>query len=419
MAQKQRNELAAGIFVLLSIALILGVVLWLGAANYFQDVRGKAVFYAYTDVGRLGLDKGGDVYVGDVKIGTISAITDDIVPPPATFKSKHEEAKWPKDVQGRPAPRHRTLYHVTITAEGYEIYANAQAGLSAGLLGGSSMKIMFLGTPDAGPAGVRTPIPLAGGLPQAMDALAAQFDEDNPTSLLSQVKVTVGSLQIAAKEIAAIAKELRPELSTAHPGSLAQHLKNSAINVQAITEDLKGYTEKDLAKIMANVTTISEDLKAYTKKDLAEILAGIRKITTSVLATANNLNVSTEKIKQLLTVNYDSFDEIIDNMVLVSANLQAASAEIRRNPWRLLYHPDDKEVRSTNLYDAARAFQEGATQIDMAVNKLRRARELEAEDPQAVEQIRQVREQLLRSMKKFREVEEVLWKEVSADEPKK
>lgn len=419
MAQKKRNELAAGLFVILSLGLVLGMVLWLGASKYFQNVHGRAVFYAYADAGRLGISSGGDVYVGDMKIGTVSTITDQVVSPPTTFANKRERASWPKNTQGQFAPRRRTLYHVTITESGYDVFANADAGVSAGLLGGSSMKITFLGTSEAGPANEQSPIHLGGGLPQALDTLAAQFDENNPDSLLSGVKQTVNHLKAASADIAAITKNLRPELDASQALSIAGRLKASMANINDITDDLKGYTKKDLAKILGNISTITDDLKGYTKKDIAEILTNIRKITTSVLATANNLNVSTDKIKQFLTVNYDSLDEIVDNMVLVSANLQAASTEIRRNPWRLFYRPDKNEIKSTNLYDAARAFQEGAAQIDMAVNKLRRTRELDPNDPEAVKEVQAVRVQLLESVKKFRKVEEALWKEVSPEEKKK
>ena len=39
-----------------------------------------------------------------------------------------------------------------------------------------------------------------------------------------------------------------------------------------------------------------------------------------------------------------------------SDNLKGASAEIRRSPWRLLYHPGPGELDNLELYDAARQF---------------------------------------------------------------
>jgi len=134
---------------------------------------------------------------------------------------------------------------------------------------------------------------------------------------------------------------------------------------------------------------------------------------TKVRQITENLNVSIEKIRTLLVANSPGIDEMMDNMVAVSANLKAASTEIRRNPWRLFYKPDEQKMRSTNLYDASRAFDEGATQLNIAVTKLAALRGLDPGDPATQKEIQRVRKQLLDSFTKFKKVEEALWKEVS------
>ena len=61
MPRKEHNELKAGIFVLLAVAVGLGVVIWLGASSIFQKTHQKAVFYSLAADGPLHIVVGGDV----------------------------------------------------------------------------------------------------------------------------------------------------------------------------------------------------------------------------------------------------------------------------------------------------------------------------------------------------------------------
>jgi len=156
----------------------------------------------------------------------------------------------------------------------------------------------------------------------------------------------------------------------------------------------------------------SSDLDKYVQKDLGEIIVKIREISTSILKTANNFDVSSTQLRQILIVNRSNIDEMLDNMVAVSANLSATSKEIRRNPWRLFYKPDDKKMNSINIYDAARSFDDGATRLQMAVAKLQSVMELAPDDPDTVKEIKEVRANLMEAFKKFQKVEDALWKEL-------
>jgi len=423
MAQKKHNELAAGIFVLFCIAMIMGVVLWLGASDYFVKNQGTAVFAAYAETGPLGIAPKANVLVGDVKIGTVSRIEDRLVAPPTKFASKKEQSGWPKNMKGQCVPRQQTLYYVTLTKSGYPIYANGKAGVASQLMGGNNLKIIFAGSSDAGPCDPKNPIVLNDGLNQAMNTLSQEFDKNDPNSILSKFSHTMNNLAKASDDAVVILASIRTEVDPTKETTAMGRIKATLANAETMTASLKSmsglldaYTKKDVKLILDNMATVTSDAKVYMKKDVSVLFASVRKISTNVLEMSNNLNVSSQTIRELLTVNYDSFSEIVDNMVLVSANLQAAGAEIRRNPWRLLYRPDKAESDLVNLYDAARAFQEGAVQVDNAVNKLKRTKDMKSDDPEAVKRVQRVREELLKSVEKFRKVEDILWKEVSKHE---
>lgn len=370
MPRKQRNELKAGIFVIASAVLLLAVVLWIGTADLFTSVASKAVFYSNISEGSLGLITGGDVLLGDLRIGKIVSISPD-------------------------PDNNRILYYVNIEDPRYTIHADGNAIISSVLLGVAPLSVTDLGSKDKGPADEAHAIHIGGGVMQALGQLSqtvqVELDTKNPDSLLSKIKTMADNLAGASGDIAAITKKLKPELDPTSPDTIASNLKTTSKN-------LAGTTTK---------------IDQYVKEDVGKLLVKVREIANVILKTANNLNVSTEKIKTLLVANSPGIDEMVDNMVLVSANLKAASTEIRRNPWRLFYKPDDKKMRSTNLYDATRAFDEGANQLNIAVTKMAALRGLDPEDPDTKKEIKRVRKQLLDSFTKFKKVEDALWKEVS------
>ena len=116
----------------------------------------------------------------------------------------------------------------------------------------------------------------------------------------------------------------------------------------------------------------------------------------------------------MVVLNSDSIDEIILNMNAMSANLSAAAKEIRRNPWRLLQKPKAGDVETQNIYDAARAFAAGASQLADALARLRALRAarpagVTAADPE----LKKILDHLQRSFEKFRAAEDALWKELA------
>jgi ABC-type transporter Mla subunit MlaD len=369
MPKKQRNELKAGLFVVLALATLLGVIVWLGAANLFRNPTGQVTFYADAASGPLDLKPGGDVVYNDVNVGKITAVRPDF-------------------------QKGRTFYDVTFYQD-LTFRTDGLANVASGLLGTPRLAIVKLGSPDAPRASPDKPIRIEGGLNQALSRLSEvvdnQFNKDNPDSLLARVLETVGELKTASEGIAKIVADIKPEMDPKQPGTILANVKQ---------------TSRHLADT-------SETVDQYVQADLGPVIVKIRKISTSILETAENLDVSSEKVKILLTANSDGINEMVHNMTAVSANLKAASAEIRRNPWRLFYKPDEQKMRSVNLYDAARAFDDGANQLNHAVTKLKAIQAMAPEDPAAEKELQRIRQHLLDSFDRFKKVEQTLWQAVT------
>jgi ABC-type transporter Mla subunit MlaD len=379
MPRKQHNELKAGLFVLGAVAILFAVIIWLGATSIFDRPTGHAVFYASYSSGPMDLQKDFKVKLGDVEVGKISEIRDD-----------------PKNS--------RIIYMVDFYHKGLTVYSNGKVKVAAGLFGNGALALSSLGTPTDAKTGkevpvvdMEHPIEITAGLSAAIDnftkisaSLANEVDKTNTSSLLSKVDTIVTSLEAFSKSIEIMAANLKPETSPKLDGSIIANIKTTTAN-------------------LAKTTTA---IDKYVEKDLGEIIVKIRKISTSILKTANNLNVSSEEVKQILVINRGNIDAMLDDMAALSANLSATSKEIRRNPWRLFYKPDDKKMNSINIYDAARSFDDGATRLQIAVTKLQSIMELAPTDPAAAKEIKKVHENLLEAFKKFQKVEDALWKEL-------
>ena len=100
---------------------------------------------------------------------------------------------------------------------------------------------------------------------------------------------------------------------------------------------------------------------------------------------------------------------MIQSLKTTADNLEDASAEIRRSPWRLLYQPKEAELANLNLFDSARQFAIGARNLNDASAALRDA----LADPNITdEQLRPLVEQLNRSFEQFKRVEQALFEKV-------
>ena len=427
MASKKRNEVTAGIFVFASIAVLLGVVLWLGAAEWFKPTRQQAFFFARESAGKFDLGKGSFVKINDAEVGKI------------------EEVRRAPELGG-------TLYVARIEQEDVKVYADGKATVVAGLVGGADLVITSRGTEAKGLADKDGAIEIAGGLGQAMgdiataaeklreiaETMAQEFDAENKEGALTSVKSILQKVDAAAADVAEISATVRGELDREQDGTLAAKVHKTVDDAGKTASHIARETDAaqegslvakvhtgvdDLDEIVADakpkvsdalrsITNATKKIEGYTDKEFAEIFVRVRDIGNVITKVASDLKETMGTVKQVVALNRENVDEMVDNLVLVSANLKATSKEIRRNPWRLLYEPDDKELRSADIAAAARAYSDGATELDQAITKLKALQRVPGDDPQLKEAVQAVRKHLQRSFANLKKVEDALWEEL-------
>jgi len=427
MPRSKRNEVVAGLFVLLAIAAGLGVVLWLGLADVFKAGGQTAAFYSPLSEGGTGLQEGSDVRYGDSSIGKI--------------------------VKLRTLPEQkRCLYLVRVDRSDLLVRADGSAAVVSPLIGSASLVVKDLGT-STQLADEAHPILVTGGLTKAMNDISAavenvrkitentarELDRSRPDSIVSQVGGVIQKLDKAAGEVVAIAANVRGQTEVQDANSIMAQLRLASGDVAATAGHLSRQTDSQQAgsllatilraagdisamaadarpkveRALAAVSEMAVNLEGYTKKDVSDILGKLRDLNNEVLKTARNFTELSETAKQMVTVNRDKIDELIDNLTLASADLKATAKEVRRNPWRLLCEPDKKTLETANLHDAARAFLLGAEELDAAIGKLKELSEahpggVAADDPK----LQKVREHLKETFDKFSKAEQALWREL-------
>lgn len=375
MPRKRKNELVAGLFVIVCVALGMGLVVWLGGADWFRPQAQIAYFWADLSRGAHQLEVGGQVKAGDVVVGKIISIELDL----ATKK---------------------VLYAVKIQREDMEIHEDGKAMVSAALVGGANLVILDKGTPGENLADRDNPVEIAKGV---IETVSAAFDRQKKDSVIAKVHRILEDLQrglASAKESLAI---VRLQMNAEDKEAMLHRLLETIKHIQAIAADAK----PKLAETLGDARKVAAKIKELTDRDVVDILAKLREANTKILKMTENFRAVSEEAKQIVTVNRSSIDEMIDNMTVLSATLKATSTELRRNPWRLLYKPDEKELASQNLFDAARAFSAGATELDQALTKLK------AVDPKVAsgEAVKAVHDHLKRTFTRFKNAEDALWKE--------
>jgi len=414
MARQRHSELTAGIFVIVALGVLIGVIIWLGGTEIFSPPRQKAIFFAEEKAGSIGLMEGAFVLLGDDQVGRISRIRFD----PASG---------------------RTFYTAEIDRADIKVHSDGKAQVAAGLIGGSRLVIVDRGTKDMPLADSDNPIEISGGLAQAMANLSAALENVTKQLDLEDSDTILAKLKSAARDVADIAASIKAQTDPKNDAGLLAKLSGTAEDVRAISANLRDEANPRndkalLAKIhrsaddinkmtsdarpkvseaLGHVRNSAQDIRRYVKTDIADILAKFRRINTNILKISTDFATVSGQVKEMALLHRDNIDELIDNMTQVSANLKAASKEIRRNPWRLFHKPDDKELNNQNIYDAARAFSSGAEQLDQAIAKMTSLAKISpdgvaADDPTLLK----AREHLEKSFEKFVKVEEALYKEI-------
>ena len=397
MPASDRNAFKAGLFIVVSIALILGVVVAIkGVGRILEPQQVRTVTFGLADdVG--GLRVGDDVRVGGLKVGIVRSREIDLASAAAGADQK------PRIVITFQIPQRIVLRQ------------GASVGVQQTVTGTSWLNFDDLGKGEE----LAADVPLvgrAGSMTQILNVVRdlgpqlTQIAGDIRTVTLPKVNTTADN---ASGLLADVRSELKPALERYH-NALAKFTEAMA-HVGDILGGGKGDIRTAIADLKDTIATLKNTLPPVMEKldsALAKVntsLDGAQAALKDLSATMAHAKDISADVRSIIARNKTRVDELVQAAKEAGDNLKFATAEIRRSPWRLLYKPRPGEVANLNLFDAARDFAEGANDMSDAATALRDA----LNDPKAdAESIQKLVGRLDESFGNFQKVEDELWKRV-------
>ncbi len=399
---KQRNALRAGIFMLISLGLIIFIIIAIsGAAKFTQSFTTYPVAFALTDdIG--GLRPGDDVRVGGLKLGSVRDLHVDL-------------------------DRQTVVVDIELPSK-YILNKDAAVHVQHGLTGSSAINIDSFGKGPllaAGDSIIGQPDQLTGlmhtlaslkpdirtvvmNIESASVKLSTDLDKlgntaDSFTATGMSAESTVQNLRVRVPEII----------------DRYETLVDSARNMLDAIRDFFGPSSHDFRQTVANLNHVTGNLRDRVPDILDQIHGLLGNVNVAVdransalreiQAAGTNLHSATASLRSLLTDNRSKLDGIIASLKATSDNLKDATVEIRHSPWRLLYQPKPGEVANLNTYDSVRQFAEGADSLNDAASALRDALKDPDADPA---QVKRLMEHLNDSFASFQQVQNKLWSDI-------
>lgn len=385
----------AGLFILVAITGAVVMIGWVADNN--ASTGGKAYtaeFAAGQDIS--GLQEGAEVRLLGVKVGRVETIN--IVTHDNLDAHIHVSFSIQEDIELRDGVR-----------------IEAQAALT----GGGWLNILSVGTGEALAQNAVIPARSA-NLSVVIDELRRDMIQtlDNTALELTDTAEAIETTANEATElINQIERELDPVLAdydafmaeaTALMGDFRAVFGDSGEDIRATLANLNSASttlDQRLPTTLDGIDGALADIKTFTDEathflDEAEVsLAEANELIDQATETAAGVN-------DLLADNRPTLDRMVTNANRAINELEGMIDDLRANPSRLVWPPDDKDLQNLGLYAAARSYAEAAEDLQLAAAALNNAAQDPATDPEQLEQLRQ---QLLQQFEHFDQLQEEVW----------
>ncbi len=403
---KSNNHFKAGLFMIISFGVAMGIFFGITGSSFFSGPKNQytTIFDLEDDVG--GLEAGSQVRLGGLIVGDVDEVT--II-----------------ELEGKP-----TVKAVFNLPKKYKLKKDAIVTVQAGLTGLVNLNITSLGSSaevatandylDGNPSGFAAALEIANRVgDEAVETLQAWRPRVN--DILDDTRPRVNATLDQFKTTAVTADDTIKHVKSKIDPVYAKYegVAENAGGAMANLRDVLGDTKSDIRATMANLASVTASAKekvptvmdkvAGTLENFRAALDKTSGVLDEVKITVANTKDVTANVRTLVQGNKSRLDEIIKSANLTSQNLAAASSEIRRSPWRLLYKPSGDEVANQNLYDAARQFADASRKLQDSSQALRDS----LKDPNANEEdVKKILERLDVDFTDYKKIESELWERV-------
>jgi ABC-type transporter Mla subunit MlaD len=442
---KRRHELMAGIFVVLALAAIFVMLILISDfGSMFRSMRRYTVTFTVCQSVE-GLSGGAPVKLGGYKIGNVIHVRPQRA---AESRPKDDPPEASAAAEGQSAcPRPWRMVVTFQIPEEYELATDARVELVRPLLGTDAV----LNITDVGAERKATEADQIVGriasAPFLSDAVEQLGFGDDERLAVQKIVALVHSL---AESLAAGGQSIEDLLrdggevyqlvtnarkASEQLGPILDNVEQASVSVrsmlgaQGVVQRIAGRVDKaaeiavaileenrdDIKKTMTHIAKATEGARATQEKIARALDPMLQKVDTG-LTNANqalaNFRDLAAQANQMIARNRVPIDAMVDDMRATAGNLVATTAEVRANPWRLLYQPTEKDKQRAELHDAARSFAVGAGEVNNAVRKLAAVTASSGGRPLAESpEVRRALEELRISLANFRKVEHFLMAE--------
>lgn len=380
MAQRSsKNNLAAGLFLLASLAMALAISFWLGGIG---DRMGSKAAYAVRfpmDVGVGGLQPGSKVTLAGLEVGRVVEV------------ARHTESE-----------RVVAMVATIKIDSNVTLYADATAYLVQPILGGvAAINVASVGL-DGGPLDEGATISggIAPGLLAQIGLGAAQAEQiftimDNIESATTDANELIARLDQVAAAFATDAEgsatDLRGVLADARAFSsrftgdngwqtqintILDDGEQSVGRLPEITDSLKraaDNADEMLAENRPKLGRVMTDAEALMSRARFETAVRFEELLDEgVLAAASYREIG-DRFNVMLTREYPQVRRTLANVRETSDQAKMAVGELRTQPWRLLDAPSGAELAKEPLYAAARSYAVAVADLRAASEALENA----------------------------------------------
>ncbi|MHC5003826.1 MAG: MlaD family protein [Planctomycetota bacterium] len=372
-----RNNIRAGVFVTISLILMLVVIIVLTDA--IEALLRESRRYVVTFPIRQGvgyLSQGSEVRLGGMGLGRVLSVDLDPDEPSTTVRVEFE-------IDGR-----------------VQLYQNARVLVDSQLIGADSwLDIPFVGDIEAGPP--PDDVIVGTTAPGLLTALLGSENAELADSIVRNADLTLENAATFSEVLARFPDDYDQRILPA-----MDNVKAASEDVRALTVDVReqrwprwaatvddvmawagGTTERideaidegrgmlasgrsmiednrpQVDGIVDNTDAASQDLAAFLERANAETLDRVHALLDRGQRALDDAGTTIATVRR----DYDGwatrFDELMANASLASQELKFATIEVRRNPWKLLYRPTADELENELLYEAARSFAMAASDL--------------------------------------------------------
>ncbi len=397
----------AGLFILVSIVAAFLLVARVAESRSMpaDAMTYTAVFPAGQDVG--GLSEGAEVRLLGVKVGRVDGI--EVAPP----KSADEDASI------------RVTFSV---GQGIELReTDPHVELQTAVTGGAWLNILSVGTgqtlADGGEVAGSTAnlMAMIGDVRDDFNMVAEEMEltltavREDLDEVSTELVQTADSIEVSANEATALINQIEAEVDP-----VLEDVDTFLAEATGVMTDVRGVfgdSGEDIRTTLANINSITTNLDQSLPETVAEITDFVGSAEAFVERAEASLDGADELIAELtgttadaramLAENRPTIDRTFDSARRSVDELEGLIDDLRANPSRLIWPPDEKDLNNLELYAAARSYAEAAEDLQMAASAMREAALNEDADKEKLDALRS---ELMKQFEHFDRLQAEVWK---------